>query len=231
MQQVAPVLVVDDEKKIQELVKLYLENEGYKVITAGDGEKALELTKKLSPSLVILDIMLPKLDGWEVCKQIRSRSSVPIIMLTARGEEVDRVLGLELGADDYVSKPFSPRELVARVKAVLRRYNSGAKNEKKRFEIDDMVIDYDLHSVKINGEPVKLSPKEFDLLWYLVSNQNRVLSREQLLSGVWNYDFYGDPRTVDTHIKRLRQKLGDKLGNYIKTVWGVGYKFEGDQHG
>lgn len=220
------VLVVDDEKKILELVRLYLENEGFKVITAEDGETALEKVEMHEPQIVILDIMLPKLDGWEVCRKIREKSAVPIIMLTARGEEIDRILGLELGADDYVSKPFSPRELVARVKAVLRRYNNTDKKERQRITLDNLVVDYDYHVVKINGKRIDLSPKEFELLWFLINNRNRVLSREQLLANVWDYDYYGDPRTVDTHIKRLREKLGNKYGGYIKTVWGVGYKFE-----
>jgi len=220
------VLVVDDEKKILELVRLYLENEGFKVITAEDGETALEKVEMHEPQIVILDIMLPKLDGWEVCRKIREKSAVPIIMLTARGEEIDRILGLELGADDYVSKPFSPRELVARVKAVLRRYNNTDKKQRQRITLDNLLVDYDYHVVKINGKRIDLSPKEFELLWLLINNRNRVLSREQLLANVWDYDYYGDPRTVDTHIKRLREKLGDKCGGYIKTVWGVGYKFE-----
>lgn len=229
MSQTANILIVDDEPKMRDLVKLYLEREGFKVTEAGDGEVALELFKKTKYDLVILDIMMPKLDGLSVCKEIRKNSETPIIMLTAKGEEIDRVLGFELGADDYVVKPFSPRELAARVKAMLRRVNTKATtNEGTVLRFSGLTINLDAREAEIEGNKMSLTPKEFELLTFLAKNAGRVYTREQLLEHVWGYDFYGDFRTVDTHIKKLREKLSRYGGsaNLIATVWGVGYKFE-----
>ncbi len=224
------ILVVDDEKQIQELVKLYLEKEGFSVILAGDGDEAVEKALTLTPQLIVLDIMLPKKDGWEVCREVRKTSSIPIIMLTAKGEEFDRVLGLELGSDDYLTKPFSPRELVARVKAILRRVSNENSGDKSRIlHHPGLKIDYSCREVIVNERKAVLTPKEFELLWYLAAHPGKVFTREQLLSSVWDYDYYGDLRTVDTHIKRLREKIegSDRQEGFsIKTVWGVGYKFE-----
>ncbi|MDI3534116.1 MAG: two-component system, OmpR family, response regulator ResD [Thermosediminibacterales bacterium] len=222
------ILVVDDEEKILELVRLYLEKNGFKVFTANNGEEALKKVKEISPKLIILDIMLPKIDGLKVCQEIRKNYSIPIILLTAKGEEIDRVLGLEMGADDYVCKPFSPRELVARVKAILRRLDSSV-SDSKSLSYDGLNIDYDFRKVTVGGKEIKLSPKEFELLWFLAKNPGRVYSREQLLENVWGYVYLGDPRTVDTHVKRLRMKLEKDGNQFIKTVWGVGYKFEVDK--
>ncbi|HHY38919.1 MAG TPA: response regulator transcription factor [Clostridia bacterium] len=242
----AKILVVDDDEKIREILRAYLERDAYGVEEAADGEEALTTFERTKPDLVILDLMLPRLDGWEVCRRIRAKSQVPIIMLTARGEEFDKVLGLELGADDYVSKPFSPRELMARVKAVLRRADTGPSPE-ETLRFPGLEIDRASRRVFYNQKEVLLTPKEFELLWFLASNPGRVFSREQLLEKVWGYDYFGDTRTVDTHIKRLREKLGFKtetgsnrgVGEYrdvdvessderglIKTVWGSGYRFE-----
>lgn len=221
------ILVVDDEELVQDLIRLYLEKEGFRVVEARDGVEALSKLRADSPDLVILDIMLPKMDGWEVCREIRKNHTTPIIMLTAKGEELNRVLGLELGADDYVSKPFSPIELVARVKALLRRSALAGRGEAKVLSYPGMIIDYNSHRVEVDGSEVALAPKEFDLLWFLASNPGRLYNREQLLQNVWNYDYLGDPRTVDTHIKRLREKLEvDSKKWHIRTVWGLGYKFE-----
>jgi two-component system, OmpR family, response regulator ResD len=222
------ILVVDDEEHIRELVRLYLEKDGYKVIMAGDGEEAVQKARAESPQLIVLDIMLPKLDGWDVCREVRKFSDTPIIMLTAKGEEFDKVLGLELGADDYLTKPFSPRELVARIKAILRR---SAPEEPARDEsviaIPGLVINQSSREVTVNSQEVMLTPKEFDLLWFLAKNTGKVFTREQLLTAIWGYDYYGDMRTVDTHIKRLREKV-EKEGQpyHVRTIWGVGYKFE-----
>lgn len=221
------ILVVDDEPLVQELIRLYLEKEGFQVEKAWDGEEALAKLHTTNPDLIILDIMLPKMDGWAVCREIRKTSTVPIIMLTAKGEEFDRVLGLELGADDYVCKPFSPIELVARVKAVLRRTNLSGQENSKVLSYPGLTVNYDSHWVEVDGCKVALAPKEFELLWFLASHPGRVYSREQLLQHVWDYDYLGDPRTVDTHIKRLREKLEAGVKQrYIRTVWGLGYKFE-----
>lgn len=226
------ILIVDDEERIQELVSLYLTKEGFTVAQAMDGEDAIEKARNLSPKLVILDIMLPKKDGWEVCREIRKTSSVPIIMLTAKGEEFDRVLGLELGADDYISKPFSPRELVARVRAMLRRLSIEESNKPENtgdtINYPSLFIDRSTREVKHNDKLITLTPKEFDLLWHLALNPGKVFTREQLLSSVWDYDYFGDLRTVDTHVKRLREKLDSENTTkfQVKTVWGVGYKFE-----
>lgn len=221
------ILIVDDEKPIVDSIKYTLYREGYDVVVSYDGEDALEKFKKESPDLIILDIMLPKLSGLEVCRIIRRTSNVPIIMLTAKGEDMDRVIGLELGADDYVPKPFSMRELVARIKAVLRRAKIpvASTKTKEKLEFDDVVIDVVGRIVTKRGEPIDLSPKEFDLLVTLAENEGRVMSREYLLSHVWGEDFYGDDRTVDVHIRWLREKLEDDPSNpkYIQTVRGIGY--------
>lgn len=224
------ILVVDDEEHIRELVRLYLEKDGYTVAVAADGEEAVQKAKQLHPQLIILDIMLPKLDGWDVCREVRKFSEIPIIMLTAKGEEFDKVLGLELGADDYLTKPFSPRELVARVKAILRRAvpEEPASNE-DILSFPRLTINQSSREVMVDEREATLTPKEFDLLWFLAKNPGKVFTREQLLTAVWGYDYYGDLRTVDTHIKRLREKVerdSSKPSPHIKTIWGVGYKFE-----
>lgn len=220
------ILVVDDESRMRKLVKDFLVKKGYDVAEAGDGEEALEIfwgDPKIA--LVILDVMMPKLDGWEVCKQIRKQSSVPVIMLTARSDERDELLGFELGVDEYISKPFSPKILVARVEAILRR--TGTLSEETRMECDGIVMDIAAHQVFVDGKPVELSFKEFELLSYFMQNQGIALSREKILNNVWNYDYFGDARTIDTHVKKLRSKLGEK-GEYIRTIWGMGYKLDVD---
>jgi DNA-binding response OmpR family regulator len=220
------VLVVDDDINICELIRLYLEKEGYEVLTVYSGRSGIETFGEAAPHIVILDIMLPGIDGWQVCREIRKISNIPIIMLTAKGETFDKVLGLELGADDYMVKPFEPKELVARVKAVLRRY------ERKEFDVQEivfpnLVVNKTTYVVRLNGKDLELPPKELELLYFLASNPNKVFTREQLLEHVWGFDFYGDSRTVDVHIKRLREKIDipDQVWQ-LKTVWGVGYKFE-----
>lgn len=224
------ILVVDDDLNICELLKLYLENDGYTVITANDGKAAFEAFEAKSPDLVLLDIMLPKMDGWQVCREIRKTSSAPIIMLTAKGETFDKVLGLELGADDYVTKPFEAKEVMARVKAVLRRTKGDGddnSNEKKTVVYDNLEINIVNYELKVKGVAVDTPPKELELIYHFASNPNRVYTRDQLLDEVWGFDYYGDSRTVDVHVKRLREKLegvSDKWA--LKTVWGVGYKFE-----
>ena len=224
------ILVVDDDLNICELLKLYLENEGYTAYVANDGKAAVDMFNEKSPDLVLLDIMLPKMDGWQVCREIRKASSVPIIMLTAKGETFDKVLGLELGADDYVTKPFDSKEVMARIKAVLRRANSeGESNnsEKKIVKYDKLEINIENYELKVDGKVVDTPPKELELIYHFASNPNRVYTRDQLLDEVWGFDYYGDSRTVDVHVKRLREKLegvSDKWS--LKTVWGVGYKFE-----
>ena len=217
------VLVVDDEARMRKLVKDFLTIKGFQVIEAGDGEEAVDIFfEKKDISLIILDVMMPKMDGWEVCKAIRQYSQVPIIMLTARGEERDELQGFNLGVDEYISKPFSPKILVARVEAILRRSNAIANNV---VRVDGIEINKEAHQVKIDGAPIELSFKEFELLSYFVENQGIALSREKILNNVWNYDYFGDARTIDTHVKKLRSKMGAK-GDYIKTIWGMGYKFE-----
>jgi len=216
------ILVVDDERNIVELAKLYLEREGYRVESARDGVEALTKIRALKPALVVLDLMLPELDGWEVCRRVRAESDVPIIMLTARSEDVDKIVGLELGADDYVTKPFNPRELVARVKAVLRRYERGLQPTRP-LHLGRLVIDPARREVTVDGKPLQLKAKEFDLLLTMARHRGLVLTRNQLLDQVWGYDFYGNTRTVDVHIARLRDKLAGS-GVSIETVWGVGYK-------
>lgn len=219
------ILVVDDESRMRKLVRDFLVRQDYEVIEAGDGEEALTLfyTEK-DISLIILDVMMPKRNGWEVCREIRETSKVPIIMLTAKGEESDELTGFELGVDEYISKPFSPKILVARVGAILRR--SGAKQEEGSYlELGGIRIDKAAHQVTVDGSPVDLSYKEFELLTYFMENAGIALSREKILNNVWNYDYFGDARTIDTHVKKLRAKIGEK-GDYIKTIWGMGYKFE-----
>lgn len=226
------ILVVDDEQKIREVVRMYLEKEGFAVGEAANGQEALQIINRESWSLVILDLMMPGVDGWAVCREIRKTSMVPIIMLTARDAEVDRVLGLELGADDYVVKPFSPRELAARVKALLRRAGAapaGAQNAVSRvLQHAGLSIDEDSRLVQAGGKTVNLTPKEYDLLLHMAKYPNRTFSRDELLEAVWGYDYYGDTRTVDTHINRLRDKLLKASGStsFISTAWGVGYRFE-----
>ncbi|HJD35174.1 MAG TPA: response regulator transcription factor [Candidatus Mediterraneibacter tabaqchaliae] len=220
------ILVVDDESRMRKLVKDFLTREGYMVIEAGDGMEAMDIFYgEKDIALVILDVMMPKMDGWQVCREIRESSKVPIIMLTARSEERDELQGFELGVDEYISKPFSPKILVARVNAILRRTLGSAGGDV--IEAGGIVIDKAAHIVKIDGKPVELSYKEFELLAYFVENQGIALSREKILNNVWNYDYFGDARTIDTHVKKLRSKLGDK-GEYIRTIWGMGYKFEVD---
>ena len=221
------ILIADDEKNIVELAKLYLERDGFSTVCAYDGEEALSVFEKEAPELIVLDIMMPKADGWQVCREIRKVSQVPIIMLTAKTDTFDKVLGLELGADDYMTKPFEPKELVARVKAVLRRSEALKDTEKKEVSFPNLSINIENYELKINGETVDAPPKEIELLYFLAQNPNKVYTREQLLDKVWGFDYFGDSRTVDVHIKRLRQKLEAANENWqLKTVWGVGYKFE-----
>ena len=217
------ILVVDDEARMRKLVKDFLTIKGYQVIEAGDGEEAVEIFfQQKDIALILLDVMIPKMDGWEVLKTIRLHSKVPIIMLTARGEERDELQGFDLGVDEYISKPFSPKILVARVEAILRRSNHVVGEV---MNVGGIEINKAAHQVTIDGKPIELSYKEFELLTYFVENQGIALSREKILNYVWNYDYFGDARTIDTHVKKLRSKMGDK-GEYIKTVWGMGYKFE-----
>ncbi len=222
------ILVVDDDKNICELLRLYLEKEGFTPVIANDGEAALTKYDVEKPDLLLLDIMMPKLDGWQVCREIRKKSDVPIIMLTAKGETFDKVLGLELGADDYVVKPFDSKEIVARIKAVLRRVG-GQQSEQavKEVRFDKLVVNMTKYELRVNGAQVDTPPKELELLYHLASNPNRVYTRDQLLDEVWGFEYYGDSRTVDVHVKRLREKLEGVSEQWtLKTVWGVGYKFE-----
>ena len=220
------ILIVDDDYNICDLVRLYLEKEGYSVEIANNGNIALDKFRTLQPSLILLDIMLPGMDGLEVCREIRKTSNVPIIMLTAKDDTFDKVLGLELGADDYIAKPFDTRELVARIKAVLRRYEAKT-TEGKEVIYPHMDINLTNYELKLSGKSIEMPPKELELLYFLASNPNKVFTREQLLDEIWGYDFFGDSRTVDVHIKRIREKLeGYEDGWALKTVWGVGYKFE-----
>jgi DNA-binding response OmpR family regulator len=220
------ILLVDDEERIRDMIKEYTSLEGYDIDEAADGVQALELFSKQKYSLIILDVMMPKIDGWSVCRKIRTTSNVPVIMLTARGEEYDKLFGFELGVDDYIIKPFSPKELLARMKAIIRR-SSYADEAKKETTItfDGLVIDLDSRNTYVNDKLVTLTPKEYSLLTFFVGNPNRVFSREQLLNEVWGYDFFGDDRTVDTHIKMLRESIKE-YRKFIVTVWGTGYKFE-----
>lgn len=222
------MLVVEDEAHLRQVIELYLNKEGFEVLHAADGQEALQIFSARRPDLVILDLMLPKVDGWEVCRSLRRASQVPIIIVTARDEEVDRIVGLELGADDYVVKPFSPRELVARVKAVLRRGPEHPVPEQGALHFPGLSIDQPRHEVRVGDELVYLTPTEFRLLWYLASHQGKVCTREELLERVWGYESASDARTVDVHIKRIRRKLasGRQERFTITTVWGLGYKFE-----
>ena len=218
------VLVVDDESRMRKLVKDFLTRRNFLVVEAADGAEALDVFfEQKDINLVILDVMMPKLDGWQVCREIREYSKVPIIMLTAKSEEKDELLGFELGVDEYISKPFSPKILVARVEAILRRSNVMVEEDK--IEAGGIQIDKAAHQVTVNGKSVDLSFKEFELLTYFLENEGIALSREKILNNVWNYDYFGDARTIDTHVKKLRSKIGE-CGDYIKTVWGIGYKFE-----
>ncbi|MEG1256921.1 response regulator transcription factor [Clostridium sp.] len=219
------ILVVDDDKNICEVIKMYLENSGYHVKVANDGREAQEAFSNYKPDLVLLDVMLPYMDGIDVLKWIRKDSEIPVIMITAKGETFDKVLGLELGADDYIVKPFEPKELMARVKAVLRRYTSEG-DSKETLTFENLVIDINSYNVTYKGQEIKMPPKEFELLHFLASNKNRVFTREQLLCEVWGYDYPGDSRTVDVHVKRLREKVAGGDTWQLETVWGVGYKFE-----
>ena len=218
------VMVVDDESRMRKRVRDFLVRQDFDVIEAGDGEQAVDLFfEEKDIALIILDVMMPKMDGWQVCREIRKHSKVPIIMLTARGDEQDELLGFELGVDEYISKPFSPKILVARVEAILRRTNAISSDSVITAGI--LSLDKAAHQVKVDGQEVELSFKEFELLTYFLENEGIALSREKILNSVWNYDYFGDARTIDTHVKKLRSKMGDK-GEYIKTVWGMGYKFE-----
>ena len=218
------ILVVDDEDRMRKLVRDFLVRKQYEVVEASNGEEAVDVFVESNDiDLIILDVMMPKMDGWEVCREIRKNSKVPIIMLTARSEERDELQGFDLGIDEYISKPFSPKILVARVEAVLRRTHG--IDASSVMDAGGIEIDKSAHMVKIDGKEIDLSFKEFELLTYFVENQGIALSREKILNNVWNYDYFGDARTIDTHVKKLRNKLGDK-GNYIKTIWGMGYKFE-----
>ncbi|MEY8485010.1 response regulator transcription factor [Lachnospiraceae bacterium 48-21] len=218
------ILVVDDESRMRKLVRDFLEREGFRVLEASDGAAAMELFyEDKDIALIILDVMMPNMDGWQVCREVRQTSKVPIIMLTARCEERDELQGFELGVDEYISKPFSPKILVARVTAILRRVN--ALDAGQVIDAGGISIDKAAHQVKIDGKEIELSYKEFELLSYFAENQGIALSREKILNNVWNYDYFGDARTIDTHVKKLRSKLGEK-GNYIRTIWGMGYKFE-----
>ncbi len=218
------VLVVDDESRMRKLVKDFLTKSGFDVLEAGDGEQAVDIFfKEKDIALIVLDVMMPKMDGWQVCKEIRAYSQVPIIMLTARTDEQDELTGFKLGVDEYIAKPFSPKILVARIEAILRRTGQGSSED--NLEYAGIVIDKVAHQVTIDGQSVDLSFKEFELLTYFMENKGIALSREKILNSVWNYDYFGDARTIDTHVKKLRSKMGEK-GNIIKTVWGMGYKLE-----
>ena len=221
------ILVVDDESRMRKLVKDFLVKSNYDVLEAEDGEQAVDLFfREKGISMVVLDVMMPRMDGWQVCKEIRAYSQVPIIMLTARGDEQDELQGFKLGVDEYISKPFSPKILVARIEAVLRR--AQADTQEGRLSCGGILIDKAAHQVEIDGQPVELSYKEFELLTYFVENRGIALSREKILNNVWNYDYFGDARTIDTHVKKLRSKMGAR-GDMIKTIWGMGYKLEAEE--
>ena len=224
---IGKILVCDDDRNICELLRLYLEKDGYTVSIANDGEEALAKFTAEAPDLILLDIMMPKLDGWQVCREIRKKSDCPIIMITAKGETFDKVLGLELGADDYVVKPFDSKEVVARIKAVLRRCTPAEAQPDGVISYDKLSVDLTRYELKVNGQVVDAPPKELELLYYLASHPNRVFTRDQLLDEVWGFEYYGDSRTIDVHVKRLREKLENTSDQWsLKTVWGVGYKFE-----
>ncbi len=221
------ILIVDDDSNICELLRLYLEKDGFETLLCHDGETAVKMANSDNLALILLDIMLPKLDGWQVCREIRKTSDVPIIMITAKGETFDKILGLELGADDYVAKPFDAKEVVARVKAVLRRSGHEDSAATKEVRFDKLSINLTNYELEVDGKPVDTPPKELELIYHLASNPNRVYTRDQLLDEVWGFDYYGDSRTVDVHVKRLREKLENVSDKWsLKTVWGVGYKFE-----
>lgn len=221
------ILIVDDDQNICELLRLYAEKEGYKVVMAHDGKRAVAMFEAEDPDLILLDIMLPEMDGWQVCREVRKLSKCPIIMLTAKGETFDKVLGLELGADDYVVKPFEAKEVMARIKAVLRRSVKKSPDEARIVVYDKLSINLDNYELRVDGVQVDTPPKEMELIYHLASNPNRVFSRDQLLDEVWGFNYYGDSRTVDVHVKRLREKLEGVSDQWaLKTVWGVGYKFE-----
>lgn len=224
------VLIVDDEVNICELIRLYVEKEGYAAVIANDGQQAVEKFKSAKPDIVLLDIMLPVKDGWQVCREIRAVDNTPIIMLTAKGETFDKVLGLELGADDYIVKPFEPKELIARMKAVLRRATAQHNEEEDKEEelrFDGLTINQATYEIYLGDKKIEMPPKEFELLYFLAKNTNKVFTRDQLLDEIWGYEFFGDSRTVDVHIKRIREKIESENRNWhLKTVWGVGYKFE-----
>ena len=221
------IMVVDDDGNICELLRLYLEKEGFETVTVSDGARAVELFDTEKPDLMLLDVMMPKLDGWQVCREIRKKSQCPIIMITAKGEVFDKVLGLELGADDYVVKPFETKEVIARIKAVLRRSGISEAKKERKVEYDGLYINMENYELRVRGKVVDTPPKEMELIYHLASNPNRVYTRDQLLDEVWGFEYYGDSRTVDVHIKRLREKLDGVSDQWtLKTVWGVGYKFE-----
>lgn len=224
------IMVVDDDSNICEFLSLYLEKEKYEVCVCHNGQEALDTVEKFNPSLILLDVMMPKLDGWQVCREIRKNSQVPIIMITAKGETFDKVLGLELGADDYIVKPFDAKEVIARIKAVLRRSGVSENNGIKRVEYDKLVINLTNYELIVDGKQIDTPPKELELIYHLASNPNKVYTRDQLLDEVWGFEYYGDSRTVDVHVKRLREKLEGVSDKWcLKTVWGVGYKFETKQ--
>lgn len=221
------ILIVDDDTNICELLRLYIEKEGFNCAIANDGKQALKMCLEYKPDLIVLDIMLPELDGFQVCRTIRKKSDCPIIMLTAKGEVFDKVLGLDLGADDYIVKPFEAKEVIARINAVLRRSDTNKEEKIRVVEYDNLYINLTNYELKINGNEVDAPPKEMELLYYLAANPNKVFTRDQLLDEVWGFDYYGDSRTVDVHVKRIREKLEDVSKKWkLKTVWGVGYKFE-----
>ena len=223
------ILIADDNKDIVDILKIYAQKEGYKYVCAYDGEQALKMWKEYNPCIILLDVMMPKMNGYDVCKHIRQTSNVPIIMVTAKTEEADKIMGLDYGADDYVIKPFSPREVMTRIKAVLRRVTDDVVDEKnKRVEIAGLCIDMNSYEASVNGKPIVLTKKEIEILWLFVTNPGRGFTRDHLLENIWGYEYFGDTRTVDTHIKRIRTKLNldSSVGFDIKTVWGVGYKFE-----
>ncbi len=225
------ILVADDDSNICELLRLYLIKEGFEPIVVGNGEEAVTRFESENPDLVLLDIMMPLLDGWQVCRRIRKKSDCPIIMLTAKGELFDKVLGLELGADDYIVKPFETKEVIARIKAVLRRAGLGQREKAKEVTFDNLYINMENYELRVKGQQIDTPPKEMELIYHLASNPNRVYTRDQLLDEVWGFEYYGDSRTVDVHIKRLREKLDGISEEWtLKTVWGVGYKFEVKQH-
>ena len=224
---VTKIMIVDDDSNICELLRLYLEKEGFSTVIARNGVQALDLFAKESPDLILLDVMMPELDGWQVCREIRKKSDCPIIMITAKSEVFDKVLGLELGADDYVVKPFEGKEVVARVKAVLRRTNVNDRRDVREVSYDGLYINMENYELRVRGTVVSTPPKEMELIYHLASNPNRVYTRDQLLDEVWGFEYYGDSRTVDVHVKRLREKLDGVSDKWeLKTVWGVGYKFD-----